>query len=62
MCVCVWCLPFLGLLYVQVLGVYTFSKKVTLDEFENKPRKTMGICTVSHFNVVHYDCHSSAVK
>jgi E3 ubiquitin-protein ligase UBR4 len=46
----------------KVLGVYTFSKKVTLDEFESKPRKTMGICTVSHFNVVHYDCHSSAVK
>jgi E3 ubiquitin-protein ligase UBR4 len=46
----------------KVLGVYTFTRKVVLDEFENKPRKTVGYGTVSHFNVVHFDCHSSAVK
>ena len=21
-----------------------------------------GFCTVSHFNVVHYDCHTAAIK
>jgi len=46
----------------KILGVYTYTRKVTLDEFENKPRKTMGYCTVSHFNVVHYDCHTAAIK
>ena len=25
----------------KVLGIYTYTRKVTLDEFENKPRKTM---------------------
>jgi hypothetical protein len=25
----------------KVLGVYTFTRKVVLDEFENKPRKTV---------------------
>ena len=67
--------------YHKVLGIYTYTRKVTLDEFENKPRKTMvrnnfaiendsdalwycsqGYCTVSHFNVVHFECHSAAVK
>lgn len=80
----------------QILGIYTYTRKVALDEFENKPRKTLvsvitfdpffsslwtvvfymllpwlrscvsvslqGYSTVSHFNVVHYDCHSAAVK
>lgn len=26
---------------LQVLGVYTYTRKVTLDEFESKPRRTM---------------------
>ena len=30
----------------QILGVYTYTRKVTLDEFENKPRKTM---VMGHF-------------
>ena len=46
----------------QVLAVYTFSKRCNLDEFENKPRKTPGYATVSHFNVVHVDCHTAAVR
>ncbi|KAK7478490.1 hypothetical protein BaRGS_00030249, partial [Batillaria attramentaria] len=46
----------------KVLAVYTFSKRTNLDEFENKPRKTPGYSTVSHFNVVHVDCHTAAVR
>ncbi|XP_064395390.1 E3 ubiquitin-protein ligase UBR4-like isoform X5 [Halichondria panicea] len=46
----------------KILGIYTYTRKVALDEFENKPRKTVGYSTVSHFNVVHYECHSAAVK
>ena len=46
----------------QVLGLYTYNRKVTLDEFENKARKTQGFCSVSHFNVIHFECHGSAVK
>ena len=69
----------------QLLGVYTYTRKVTLDEFENKPRKQMvsglllvwqfdqkftcvcvcfiqGYSTVSHFNLVHHECHAAAVK
>lgn len=45
----------------QLLGVYTFTKRCSVDEFERKPRKTQGFCTVTHFNVIHYDCHTSAV-
>ena len=29
---------------------------------ENKPRKQQGYSTVSHFNIVHYDCHLAAVR
>ncbi|XP_076455251.1 E3 ubiquitin-protein ligase UBR4-like isoform X3 [Babylonia areolata] len=46
----------------KVLAVYTFSKRCNLDEYENKPRKTPGYSTVSHFNVVHVDCHTAAVR
>lgn len=49
------------LIPIQILGVYTYTRKVTLDEFEGKPKKTKGYATVSHFNIVHYECHSSAV-
>ena len=28
-------------LFHKVLGIYTYTRKVTLDEFENKPRKAM---------------------
>ncbi|KAK7896704.1 hypothetical protein WMY93_022029 [Mugilogobius chulae] len=46
----------------KVLGIYTFTKRVNLEEFENKPRKQQGYSTVSHFNIVHYDCHLAAVR
>nr|CAD7616526.1 unnamed protein product [Timema genevievae] len=44
----------------KVLGVYTFTKRCNVEEFETKPRKTVGYSTVTHFNVVHVDCHMSA--
>lgn len=47
---------------IQVLGIYTYTRRCALEEFENKPRKQQGYSTVSHFNVVHYDCHTSAVS
>ncbi|KAM9298998.1 E3 ubiquitin-protein ligase UBR4 [Gastrophryne carolinensis] len=46
----------------KVLGIYTFTKRVSLEEAENKPRKQQGYSTVSHFNIVHYDCHLAAVR
>ncbi|XP_031787712.1 protein purity of essence isoform X2 [Nasonia vitripennis] len=46
----------------MVLGVYTFTKRCNVEEFETKQRKTVGYTTVSHFNVVHVDCHMSAVR
>ncbi|XP_014258727.1 E3 ubiquitin-protein ligase UBR4 isoform X2 [Cimex lectularius] len=46
----------------KVLGVYTFTKRCNIEEFENKARKTVGYSTVTHFNVVHIDCHMSAVR
>ncbi|KAG5896473.1 hypothetical protein JTB14_005854 [Gonioctena quinquepunctata] len=46
----------------KVLGLYTFTKRCNVDEFESKPRKTVGYTTVSHFNIVHIDCHMSAVR
>nr|XP_012152236.1 PREDICTED: protein purity of essence isoform X3 [Megachile rotundata] len=45
-----------------VLGIYTFSKRCNVEEFETKQRKTVGYTTVTHFNVVHVDCHMSAVR
>jgi E3 ubiquitin-protein ligase UBR4 len=47
---------------LQVLGVYTFTKRCNVEEFETKQRKTVGYTTVTHFNVVHVDCHMSAVR
>jgi len=46
----------------KVLGVYTFTKRVNLDDFETKSRKTQGYSTVSHFNIIHVDCHLAAVR
>lgn len=46
----------------RVIGIYTFTKRCPLEEFEQKNRKTMGYNTVSHFNVVHVDCHMSAIR
>nr|CAB3267470.1 E3 ubiquitin-protein ligase UBR4-like [Phallusia mammillata] len=46
----------------KVLGIYTYTRRCPLEEFEQKSRKTQGYSTVSHFNVVHYECHTSAVR
>jgi len=46
----------------KVLGIYTFSKRCALEEMEIKSRKTYGYSTVSHFNVVHIDCHMAAIR
>ena len=42
--------------------MYTFTKRTNLEEFEPKQRKTQGYTTVSHFNIVHVDCHLAAVR
>lgn len=60
--VCAICLEGYRCQPQKVLAVYTFSKRCVVDEFENKPHKTLGYCTVSHFNVVHVDCHLAAVR
>lgn len=44
------------------MAIYTFSKRCNVEEFETKQRKTVGYTTVTHFNVVHVDCHMSAVR
>lgn len=46
----------------KVLGIYTFTKRTNIEEFELKARKTLGYTTVTHFNVVHVDCHMSAIR
>jgi len=46
----------------KVLGIYTFTSRCVLDEFESKPRRSQGYTTVSHFNVIHIDCHIEAVR
>ncbi|ESP04879.1 hypothetical protein LOTGIDRAFT_205969 [Lottia gigantea] len=46
----------------KVLAVYTYTKRCNLDDYENKARKTVGYSTVSHFNVIHVDCHNAAVR
>ena len=46
----------------QVLGIYTFTKRANLEDFEPKQRKTQGYCTVTHFNTIHVDCHLAAVR
>ncbi|KAH8323440.1 hypothetical protein KR067_010060 [Drosophila pandora] len=46
----------------KVLGIYTFTKRCNVEEFELKSRKSVGYTTVTHFNVVHVDCHTSAIR
>jgi E3 ubiquitin-protein ligase UBR4 len=47
---------------LQVLAIYTYTKRVNLEDFEHKQRKAQGYSTVSHFNTVHVDCHLAAVR
>jgi len=60
--VCVICREGYKYQPTKVLGVYTFSKRCVVEEHELKPRKTYSYCTVSHFNVVHVDCHMAAIR
>jgi E3 ubiquitin-protein ligase UBR4 len=60
--VCVICREGYKFQPTKVLGVYTFTKRCNVEEFESKPRKTVGYTTVTHFNVVHVDCHMAAVR
>eukprot|EP00095_Tigriopus_kingsejongensis_P009320 maker-scaffold486_size158769-snap-gene-0.26 protein:Tk09320 transcript:maker-scaffold486_size158769-snap-gene-0.26-mRNA-1 annotation:"e3 ubiquitin-protein ligase ubr4" len=46
----------------KVLAIYTFTLPCPVEEFEYAPRKTMGYSTVTHFNLVHVDCHTAAVR
>merc|ERR1719228_3199483 len=46
----------------KVLAVYTFTRRCVVEEYEKTARKTMGFSTVSHFNLVHVDCHLAAVR
>ncbi|XP_041973883.1 protein purity of essence isoform X2 [Aricia agestis] len=46
----------------KVLGIYTFTKRCPVEEFEVRARKTLGYTTVSHYNVVHVECHMAAVR
>ncbi|KAI1305185.1 E3 ubiquitin-protein ligase UBR4 [Halotydeus destructor] len=52
----------------KVLGLYTFTKRCPVEAVEGhspsakSTRKTMGYSTVTHFNVVHVDCHMAAVR
>ncbi|CAF1322792.1 unnamed protein product, partial [Rotaria sordida] len=46
----------------KVLAIYTFTKKVDIEPYEAKTRKTPGYATVTHFNIIHIECHTSAIK
>ncbi|CAG9110050.1 unnamed protein product [Plutella xylostella] len=46
----------------KVLGIYTFTKRCPVEEYELRARKTLGYSTVSHYNVVHVECHMAAVR
>ncbi len=47
----------------KVLAIYTYSKKTDLEHvYEAKPRRTQGHSTVTHFNLVHIDCHTNAIR
>lgn len=47
----------------KVLAIYTYTRPCPVEEFESGvSRKTMGYSTVTHFNLVHVDCHMAAVR
>lgn len=47
----------------KVLAIYTFTKKIDIEHnYEAKARKTTGYTTVTHFNLVHIDCHTNAIR
>jgi E3 ubiquitin-protein ligase UBR4 len=60
--ICVICREGYKFQPAKVLGIYTFTKKCNAEEFEMKLRATPAYTTVSHFNVVHVECHMAAVR
>ncbi|GIY36069.1 e3 ubiquitin-protein ligase UBR4 [Caerostris darwini] len=60
--VCIICREGYKFQPTKVLGIYTFTKRCNAEDFENRARKTPGYSTVTHFNVVHVDCHMAAVR
>lgn len=60
--VCIICREGYKFQPTKVLGIYTFTKRTPVEEFEAKQRKTMAYATVTHFNVIHVDCHMAAVR
>lgn len=46
----------------KVLGIYTYTKSCSIHEGKPRKTKTVGYSTVTHFNVVHVDCHMNAVR
>lgn len=60
--VCIICREGYRFQPTKVLGIYTFTKRCLLEEFQSRATKTPGYTTVTHFNVVHVDCHMAAVR
>lgn len=60
--VCIICREGYKFQPTKVLGIYTYTKRCNVDDYENRQRKTPGYCTVTHFNIVHVDCHMAAVR
>ncbi len=48
----------------KVLAIYTFTRPCNVDDGEvaSMDRKTAGYSTVTHFNLVHVDCHMAALR
>ena len=54
----------------KVLAIYTFTRPCNVDVYDaysttgisSHARRTMGYTTVTHFNLVHMDCHLAAVR
>ena len=46
----------------KVLAIYTFTKKVDVEPFEGRTMTTIGYSTVAHANIIHIECHTSAIK
>ncbi|RWS26760.1 E3 ubiquitin-protein ligase UBR4-like protein, partial [Leptotrombidium deliense] len=59
--VCIICREGYKFQPTKVIGIYTFTKKCNIEPFDMSARK-IGYSTVSHFNIVHVDCHKLAVR
>ncbi|KFD55086.1 hypothetical protein M513_04004 [Trichuris suis] len=44
------------------IGLYTFSKVVDIEPYEQSAVKAKSIFTVTYLNAIHYDCHVVAVR